>query len=83
MQWIGSEDLDLVNKNNHLHHSSIPMTGSTGTSIGGDTATLFAGAAMGDFAPDGDLLSNRSTPTVKYDRTGKKRGTQTPAGSDS
>lgn len=75
--WVGSPDADLTISDNHLQSIGSKPSGSTGTTIGGDEASLYADAANRDFTPAGALLSNLKTPVLARDINGVLR-----AGSD-
>ncbi len=80
IQWAGSPDGDLVIANNHLHGGNSAPSGASGTSSGGDHATLYANAAAGDFSPTGQLRTEAKPSALRYDMTHKKRGANAPAG---
>jgi len=82
LNWTGTPDADLTISNNHLQDGASSPAGSTGTTIGGNTQSLFVDAAAGDFDPAGELSTQRSTPSIKHDRNQKKRGPMASAGSD-
>lgn len=67
----GSVDADITVANNHIWAESVSgPTGATGTSVGGDSTTLFVSAINGNFTPAGDLLTNTVAPVVPYDLSG-------------
>ena len=80
IDWWGAADSDLAVTNNHLHAGKTIPSGATGTSTGGDHTSLYTDAANGDFAPQGDLASNKKPSALKYDIAGTKRGTLSAAG---
>jgi len=71
---------NLVAPGNHLFSGSANPAFTTGTTIGGDEASLFGDAGAGDFDPAGDLLTNRKSPLVKFDMNKVARGTTSPVG---
>lgn len=71
--WTGAADADLILKDNHLFTGAAVPSGSTGTSVGGTKATLFANPANGDFTPQGTLLGILKTPSLRHDRNGAAR----------
>jgi|GEM_PF-1797852 len=66
--------------NNHIHTGEIAPVGATGTTIGGDRASLFTDALVGDFTPSGDLLTNQRAPVVAQDIDGVDRANPAPVG---
>ena len=81
--WAGTgspTDADLVIKGNHLFTGATAPAGATGTTIGGNEASLFVDAGSGDFTPQGALLTNLKTPLLARDRSGVARGASAPAG---
>jgi len=78
--WSSTPDTDLTIKGNHLFTGASTPSGSTGTTIGGTKATLFADAGAGNFTPAGALLTNLKTPVVSRDMAGTVRGTTDAAG---
>lgn len=78
--WRGNPAADVTITNNHfLDGASIPAN-STGSAVGGNYRTIYAGASDGDFTPAGNLLLNRKTPVMRYDRMGRSFGTAVIAG---
>lgn len=74
LSWLGTPDADIRIANNHIM-SSAPSPGpDTATVIGGSETSLWQNAAAGNFRPAGELLANPKAPVLKFDRTGKKRG---------
>lgn len=71
--WTGAEDADLQLSGNHMFTGATDPGGATDSSFGGDYLTLYADAAGGNFAPNGELLTNRKPPVVKYDLNGQAR----------
>lgn len=67
----GSVDSDVTCANNHIWTESVSgPTGATGTTVGGDSTTLFTSAITGNFTPAGDLLTNTAAPVMPRDLTG-------------
>jgi hypothetical protein len=80
ISWVGAVDPDVTVKDNHLQDGGVAPAGSTGTTIGGTYATLFANAAAGDFTPQGALLANPKPAAVRYDQGKVLRAALAPAG---
>lgn len=68
-----------VMADNHLMGGTVP-SGATGTTTGGDRASLFADADGGDFTPAGDLLTNLKAPVITLDIGGNRRSAWSAAG---
>lgn len=82
IEWVGATDADLTIADNHLQSGATAPAGATGTTIGGDGASLFAGAAAGAFTPAGELLANLKAAALMWDRNKTIRGSAAPAGSE-
>lgn len=79
-EWVGAVDADVVVAGNHQFAGSSAPSGSTGTTIGGTKATLFADATTGDFTPLGDLLASPRASVARYDFSGSERAASEAAG---
>lgn len=60
----------ILVENNHVQEDLGLPDGTVGTSIGGDSTTLFVDAISGDFTPTGDLLVNGVAPVILQDILG-------------
>ncbi len=75
LRWGGTADSDATVSNNHVHAGGSDPAGSSGTTIGGDSTTLFVNAGLGDFAPVGPLLNVGHSPVTRNDVRCVKRST--------
>lgn len=80
MGWEDSRDADLTISGNHLQDGALAITGASGTTIGGDVATIFANPLVGNFAPRGELSAHSKPSVLRYDLDGKERAATSPAG---
>lgn len=80
LQWYGPADTHVVISGNHLHASATVPSRSVGTTLGGDEASLYTAAALGNFRPVGALLNNLKPPILKYDQSYRMRVSFGPAG---
>lgn len=82
IDWTaGTPDADMVIRDNHVFDGAIgPGAAATGTTTGGDTASLFVNAMAGDFTPAGALLANLKPAALGFGFMGLARVGAVPPG---
>lgn len=79
--WQGGiSDPDLKMAGNHLFSGAAVPAGATGTTIGGDEASLYGDIALGNFAPAGGLAASPRPAVLRPDLGHRLRGPNAPAG---
>lgn len=67
-EWLGAIDPDIVVTDNHIYDGyTVPTSGASQTTQGGNIASLFTDPAHGDFTPKGALLTHQKPPRVARD----------------
>ncbi|MCY1672118.1 hypothetical protein OVA07_14010 [Novosphingobium sp. SL115] len=79
-RWQGTQLAGKPIYDNHIHDGYALPANMTGTTQGGTAATLFPGAATGDFSPKTALVTNIKAPRIKHDMAGVRRGSASAVG---
>ena len=82
IDWLNTPDSDLVIADNHLQFGASVPAGSSGTTIGSDTSSLFQDAVNGNFAPTSQMRGYPKPSALKRDRKAASRASIAPAGSE-
>ena len=80
ISWEGAADGDVPITGNHLQVGATAPAGSTWTSTGGDGGSQFVNAAIGNFAPAGELAANPKAAVIAFDLNNNVRAASAPAG---
>lgn len=80
IQWTGTVDTDLLNKNNHVHSGQFSPSPGVGGTQGGTAVTLYVDSTTGDFRPAGDLVSSQKEVVWTWDIGGGSRSRTAPPG---
>lgn len=78
--WSGTSFATSALADNHLYVGATAPANSTGTTIGGTSASLFADAAEGNFTPQGELLTNLKASRLSRDLNKSSRASSAVAG---